>query len=242
MDTRQKRVWSRRRKSQDRPPRHQGRRSKRPRVNCRGRRPLCFLQRNHRLRSSPRGQCRARPRDSPRGHLRCDRGLPIPKRRRPSKRGFAPSAGTCPQKLSKCTAGPNVGHGAAQASPIRLLQASRRRQNAIVATWSRPRTTSRCGPDRRGGGVLRRARAPPVRRPAPPPQRGGRLPLCLRPARAGRHDLRREPLEVRKATLASVVRKARDGLRLNEHLSRLAEAQEPRSACVRREAEEDWGR
>ena len=43
-------------------------------------------------------------------------------------------AGTCPQKLSKCTAGPNVGHGAAQASPIRLLQASRRRQNAIVAT------------------------------------------------------------------------------------------------------------
>ena len=32
-------------------------------------------------------------------------------------------AGTCPQKLSKCTAGPNVGHGAAQASPIRLLQA-----------------------------------------------------------------------------------------------------------------------
>jgi ATP-dependent DNA ligase len=31
-------------------------------------------------------------------------------------------------------------------------------------------------------------------------------------------DLRREPLEVRKTTLASVLRKARDGLRLNEHL------------------------
>ena len=37
-------------------------------------------------------------------------------------------------ETEKCTAGPNVGHGAAQASPIRLLQASRRRQNAIVAT------------------------------------------------------------------------------------------------------------
>lgn len=41
-------------------------------------------------------------------------------------------AGTCPQKLSKCTAGPNVGHGAAQASPIRLLQASRRRGRHVV--------------------------------------------------------------------------------------------------------------
>jgi ATP-dependent DNA ligase len=31
-------------------------------------------------------------------------------------------------------------------------------------------------------------------------------------------DLRREPIEVRKATLASVLRKARHGVRLNEHL------------------------
>ena len=31
-------------------------------------------------------------------------------------------------------------------------------------------------------------------------------------------DLRREPLEVRKATLASVLRKARHGVRLNRHL------------------------
>jgi bifunctional non-homologous end joining protein LigD len=31
-------------------------------------------------------------------------------------------------------------------------------------------------------------------------------------------DLRREPLEVRKATLASVLAKAAAGLRLNEHL------------------------
>ena len=31
-------------------------------------------------------------------------------------------------------------------------------------------------------------------------------------------DLRREPIEVRMATLASILRKARHGLRLNEHL------------------------
>ena len=31
-------------------------------------------------------------------------------------------------------------------------------------------------------------------------------------------DMRREPLEVRKATLASVLRKSRPGVRLNEHL------------------------
>ena len=32
-------------------------------------------------------------------------------------------------------------------------------------------------------------------------------------------DLRREPIEVRKATLASILRKARHGVRLNEHRS-----------------------
>ena len=32
-------------------------------------------------------------------------------------------------------------------------------------------------------------------------------------------DLRREPIEVRKATLASVLRPRRPGLRLNEHLT-----------------------
>jgi bifunctional non-homologous end joining protein LigD len=31
-------------------------------------------------------------------------------------------------------------------------------------------------------------------------------------------DMRREPIEVRKATLASILRKSRVGLRLNEHL------------------------
>jgi bifunctional non-homologous end joining protein LigD len=34
-------------------------------------------------------------------------------------------------------------------------------------------------------------------------------------------DLRREPIEVRKATLASVLRKSRHGIRLNEHLEHL---------------------
>jgi bifunctional non-homologous end joining protein LigD len=31
-------------------------------------------------------------------------------------------------------------------------------------------------------------------------------------------DLRKEPIEVRKATLASILRKSRPGVRLNEHL------------------------
>ena len=33
-----------------------------------------------------------------------------------------------------------------------------------------------------------------------------------------RADMRREPIEVRKATLASILRKSRHGVRLNEHL------------------------
>jgi bifunctional non-homologous end joining protein LigD len=32
--------------------------------------------------------------------------------------------------------------------------------------------------------------------------------------------MRREPIEVRKATLASILRKSRPGVRLNEHLER----------------------
>jgi bifunctional non-homologous end joining protein LigD len=83
-------------------------------------------------------------------------------------------------------------------------------------------------------------------------------------------DLRREPLEVRKATLASVLAKAGSGLRLNEHLepdvrhacklglegivskrlgSRYRSGRSPDwlkmknpQAPVKREAEEDWGR
>ena len=37
-------------------------------------------------------------------------------------------------------------------------------------------------------------------------------------------DLRREPIEVRKATLASILRKSLHGLRLNEHLAHAAGA------------------
>jgi bifunctional non-homologous end joining protein LigD len=44
------------------------------------------------------------------------------------------------------------------------------------------------------------------------------FPVRLRPAGTNGDDLRREPLEVRKATLASVLAKAGLGLRLNEHL------------------------
>ena len=44
------------------------------------------------------------------------------------------------------------------------------------------------------------------------------VPLRLRLAGADGTDLRREPLEVRKATLASILRKSRFGIRLNEHL------------------------
>ena len=37
-------------------------------------------------------------------------------------------------------------------------------------------------------------------------------------------DLRREPIEVRKATLASILRRARHGVRLNEHLEHFTPA------------------
>ena len=73
-------------------------------------------------------------------------------------------------------------------------------------------------------------------------------------------DLRGEPLEVRKATLASVLAKAGCGLRLNEHLEHddgefvfnhacklglegiVSKRLGSRSPAVRREAEEDWGK
>jgi bifunctional non-homologous end joining protein LigD len=55
-------------------------------------------------------------------------------------------------------------------------------------------------------------------------------------------DLRRQPIEVRKATLASILRKARHGVRLNEHLgARLRPDGLPASPAAKREAEEDWG-
>ena len=66
--------------------------------------------------------------------------------------------------------------------------------------------------------MLRRARARPVRRPAPPPERGDAFLYAFDLLELDGTDLRREPIEVRKATLASVLRKSRPGLRLNEHL------------------------
>jgi bifunctional non-homologous end joining protein LigD len=83
-------------------------------------------------------------------------------------------------------------------------------------------------------------------------------------------DLRREPIEVRKATLASIRRQSRHGVRLNEHLSQtvfqprlqdgarrhrletagialsvgavagLVKFKNPKAPAVKREAEEDW--
>ena len=41
-----------------------------------------------------------------------------------------------------------------------------------------------------------------------------RVSLRLRPAGAGRTDMRREPIEVRKATLASILRKGRRAITL----------------------------
>ena len=74
-------------------------------VNCSGRRPLCFLQRTHRYPDSPET---ATP-----GETEGQSAWPhsmrsrIPNPEAPSHpsltRGFAPSAGACPQKLSKCT-------------------------------------------------------------------------------------------------------------------------------------------
>jgi ATP-dependent DNA ligase len=54
-------------------------------------------------------------------------------------------------------------------------------------------------------------------------------------------DLRRETIEVRKATLASILRKSRPGIRLNEHLEH-PEGDVVFPARLRREAEEDWGK
>jgi len=41
-------------------------------------------------------------------------------------------------------------------------------------------------------------------------------------------DMRQEPIEVRKATLASILRKSRPGVRLNKHLEHSR-----RRSCVR---------
>ena len=74
-------------------------------------------------------------------------------------------------------------------------------------------------------------------------------------------ELRRKPHRVRKATLASILRQSRHGVRLKEHLEhgcglteRLGSRyrsgrspdwlkfKNPQAPAVQREAEEDWGR
>ena len=62
-------------------------------------------------------------------------------------------------------------------------------------------------------GVAARPRAGPAR------QEGDSGHLRFRPPRTDGQDLRREPLETRKATLASLLRGSLPGLRLNEHLA-----------------------
>jgi bifunctional non-homologous end joining protein LigD len=68
--------------------------------------------------------------------------------------------------------------------------------------------------------------------------------------------VRRDPLEVRKATLASIVAKAGPGIRFNEHIEgdgptvfvhacKLSDWLKMKNAdapAVKREAEEDWGK
>jgi ATP-dependent DNA ligase len=67
-----------------------------------------------------------------------------------------------------------------------------------------------------------------------------------------RDDLRREPIEHRKATLAKLLRHTKGGLRLNEHIDEPGDvvfrsrhwikSKKPKHPAVKREAEEDWGK
>ena len=73
--------------------------------------------------------------------------------------------------------------------------------------------------DRWGSGVLRRARVGCL--PAALRRRRNEPQACLDAfdlLELDGTDMRREPIEVRKATLASILRKSRPGVRLNEHL------------------------
>jgi bifunctional non-homologous end joining protein LigD len=54
-------------------------------------------------------------------------------------------------------------------------------------------------------------------------------------------DLRRDPLEVRKTTLASIVAKAGPGIRFNAARGTV-ESKNPAAPAVKREAEKDWGK
>ena len=73
-------------------------------------------------------------------------------------------------------------------------------------------------PDRWRGGVLRCGGVTAFHLLRHPPERAAGVSVCLDLLELNGTDLRREPIEVRKATLASILRKARHGVRLNEHL------------------------
>jgi bifunctional non-homologous end joining protein LigD len=66
--------------------------------------------------------------------------------------------------------------------------------------------------------VLRRPRPGRLPEAAATTERGDRFPLRLDLLELDGTDMRREPIEVRKATLASILRKSRHGVRFNEHL------------------------
>jgi ATP-dependent DNA ligase len=74
-------------------------------------------------------------------------------------------------------------------------------------------------PDRRRGGALRREGSETsfqlLRHPRNEPKA---FLYAFDLLELNGTDLRREPIEVRKATLASILRKSRPGVRLNEHL------------------------
>jgi ATP-dependent DNA ligase len=66
--------------------------------------------------------------------------------------------------------------------------------------------------------VLRRAGRVGLSHPSPAAERGADVPLRFDLLELDGTDLSGEPIEVRKATLASILRKSRPGVRLNEHL------------------------
>jgi bifunctional non-homologous end joining protein LigD len=73
-------------------------------------------------------------------------------------------------------------------------------------------------PDRRGGGVLRQTRVALFHVLRRRRDEADAFLYAFDLLELDGTDLRREPIEVRKATLASILRKSRPGVRLNEHL------------------------
>ena len=72
--------------------------------------------------------------------------------------------------------------------------------------------------DRRRGGVLRREGGGRLPDASPPPERSPGFLYAFDLLELNGTNLRREPIEVRKATLASILRNSLSGVRLNEHM------------------------